>query len=200
MVERHRAGGWRLQAGRIERNAAAPRRRDGSSIPFGRHRPRIHPSAFVTEGAYVVGRVTVARGASIWFGAVLRADSSEIHIGSGTSVQDNAVIHCAEGLPTIVGENVIVGHAALLEGCVIGDGAIVGMGAIALQRSRLGTRAMLAAGSVLAEGAEIEDETLAAGAPARAKKKLSGSALRWTDTAAEEYQRYRERYLRNEVT
>src|SRR6266702_3353389 len=87
---------------------------------------------------------------------------------------------------TLIG-HVLVGHSALLEGCTIEDGAIVGMGAIALQRSRLGRRAMLAAGSVLGEGVEIEAETLAAGVPARQKKPLSGSALRWTDTAAEEY-------------
>jgi carbonic anhydrase/acetyltransferase-like protein (isoleucine patch superfamily) len=159
-------------------------------------RPTIGRDVFLAPNATLIGDVHVGDRASIWFGAVLRADSAEIRVGAGTSVQDNAVLHCAEELPTVVGENVIVGHSALLEGCTIEDGAIVGMGAIALQRSRLGARAMLAAGSVLAEGAEIEPETLAAGAPAQAKKQLSGSALRWTDTAAEEYQRYRERYLR----
>jgi carbonic anhydrase/acetyltransferase-like protein (isoleucine patch superfamily) len=159
-------------------------------------RPTVGRDVFIAPNATLIGDVRVGDRASIWFGAVLRADSSQIRIGAGTSVQDNAVVHCAEDLPTVVGDNVIVGHSALLEGCVIEDGAIVGMGAIALQRSRLGARAMLAAGSVLSEGAEIEPETLAAGAPARAKKPLSGSALRWADTAAEDYQRYRERYLR----
>jgi carbonic anhydrase/acetyltransferase-like protein (isoleucine patch superfamily) len=159
-------------------------------------RPNVGRDVFIAPNATLIGNVHVGDRANIWFGAVLRGDSSEIRIGAGTSVQDNAVVHCAEDLPTVVGENVIIGHSALLEGCVIEDGAVVGMGAIALQRSRLGARAMLAAGSVLAEGAEIEPETLAAGAPARAKKPLSGSALRWADTAAEDYQRYRERYLR----
>jgi carbonic anhydrase/acetyltransferase-like protein (isoleucine patch superfamily) len=159
--------------------------------------PTIGRDVYLAPNATLIGRVHIGDRASIWFGAVLRADSEDIRVGAGTSVQDNAVIHCAKGLPTIVGDDVIVGHAALLEGCVIEDGAIVGMGAIALQRSRLGRRALLAAGSVLAEGAEIDAETLAAGAPARAKKPLSGSALRWADTSAEEYQHYRERYLRS---
>jgi carbonic anhydrase/acetyltransferase-like protein (isoleucine patch superfamily) len=159
-------------------------------------RPTLGRDVFIAPTATLIGDVRVGDRANIWFGTVLRGDSSHISIGAGASVQDNAVVHCAVGLPTVVGENVIVGHSALLEGCVIEDGAVVGMGAIALQRSRLGARAMLAAGSVLAEGAEIEPETLAAGAPARAKKPLSGSALRWADTAAEDYQRYRERYLR----
>jgi carbonic anhydrase/acetyltransferase-like protein (isoleucine patch superfamily) len=157
--------------------------------------PTIGRDVYLAPTATLIGRVQVGDRASIWFGAVLRGDSEDIRIGAGTSVQDNAVLHCASGLPTVVGENVIVGHSALLEGCTIEDGAIVGMGAIALQR--LGRRAMLAAGSVLAEGAEIDAETLAAGAPARAKKPLSGAALRWTDTAADEYQHYRDRYLRS---
>jgi carbonic anhydrase/acetyltransferase-like protein (isoleucine patch superfamily) len=160
-------------------------------------RPTIGRDVYIAPNATLIGRVHVGDRASIWFGAVLRADSEDILVGAGTSIQDNAVLHCAWGMPTVVGENVIIGHSALLEGCTIEDGAIVGMGAIALQRSRLGRRAMLAAGSVLAEGAEIEAETLAAGAPARVKKALSGAALRWTDTAAEEYQHYRERYLRS---
>jgi carbonic anhydrase/acetyltransferase-like protein (isoleucine patch superfamily) len=159
--------------------------------------PTIGSDVFLAPNATLIGRVHVGDRASIWFGAVLRADSEDILVGAGSSIQDNAVVHCAWGLPTVIGENVIVGHAALLEGCTIEDGAIVGMGAIALQRSRLGRRAMLAAGSVLGEGVEIDAETLAAGVPARQKKPLSGSALRWTDTAAEEYQHYRERYLRN---
>lgn len=117
-------------------------------------------------------------------------------IGAESSVQDNAVIHCAEGLPTVVGARVTVGHGALLEGCVIEDGALLGMGAIVLQRARVGSGALVAAGSVVTEGADVAAGVLAAGAPAREKKQLSGSALRWTEEAAERYQDYRRRYLR----
>jgi carbonic anhydrase/acetyltransferase-like protein (isoleucine patch superfamily) len=158
-------------------------------------RPVVGEDVFLAPTAVLVGDVEIGDRASVWFGAVLRGDSSAIRVGAETSIQDNAVIHCARDLPTIVGASVIVGHGAMLEGCVIEDGAIVGMGAIALQRSRLGAGAMLAAGSVLAEGAQIAAHMLAAGAPAVEKKELSGSALRWSQTAAGEYQAYRERYL-----
>jgi carbonic anhydrase/acetyltransferase-like protein (isoleucine patch superfamily) len=136
--------------------------------------------------------VHVGDRASIWFGAVLRGDSSRITIGARASVQDNAVIHCAEDLPTVVGEDVIVGHAAMLEGCEIEDGAVVGMGAIVLQRARLGAGSVLAAGAVLSERREI-------GPPAVEKKPLSGSAQSWAETAAAEYQQYRHRYLTTSV-
>ena len=70
------------------------------------------------------------------------------------------------------------------------------MGAIVLQRARVGSGALVAAGSVVAEGGEVAGGVLAAGAPAREKKPLSGSALRWTEEAAEHYQEYRRRYRR----
>jgi carbonic anhydrase/acetyltransferase-like protein (isoleucine patch superfamily) len=157
--------------------------------------PTTGADVWLAPNAVLVGDVRVGHRASIWFGAVLRGDSSTIHIGAGTSVQDNVVIHCAKDLDTIVGENVIVGHGAMLEGCVIEDGAVVGMGAIVLQRARLGAGAMLAAGAVLSERREIGPGMLAAGVPAVEKKPLSDSAQGWVDTAAEEYQHYRRRYL-----
>src|SRR3954464_2446008 len=157
--------------------------------------PAIGEDVWLAPTAVLIGDVRVGDRANIWFGAVLRGDSSRITIGAGTSVQDNAVIHCADDLPTEVGEDVIVGHAAMLEGCVIEDGALVGMGAIVLQRARLGAGSMLAAGAVLSERREIGAGMLAAGVPAVEKKLLSGSARSWSETAAAEYQQYRHRYL-----
>jgi len=157
--------------------------------------PTIGRDVWLAPTAVLVGDVHVGDNASIWFGAVLRGDSSAIHIGAGTSVQDNAVVHCARDLPTVVGEDVIVGHGAMLEGCVVEDGAIVGMGAIVLQHARLGAGSMLAAGAVLAERFQVAAGMLAAGVPAREKKPLSGSAQTWTQSAAGEYQHYRRRYL-----
>jgi carbonic anhydrase/acetyltransferase-like protein (isoleucine patch superfamily) len=164
-------------------------------VELGGVRPTIGDDVWLAPTAVLVGDVRVGDRASIWFGAVLRGDSSTITIGAGTSVQDNAVVHCAHELPTVVGENVIVGHGALLEGCVVEDGAIVGMGAIVLQRARLGAGSVLAAGAVLSERREVGPGMLAAGVPAAEKKPLSGSAQVWAETAAEEYQRYRHRYL-----
>jgi carbonic anhydrase/acetyltransferase-like protein (isoleucine patch superfamily) len=157
--------------------------------------PTIGEDVWLAPNAVLVGDVRVGDRANIWFGAVLRGDGAGIEIGAESSIQDNAVIHCAHDLKTVVGDGVIVGHGAMLEGCVIEDGAVVGMGAIVLQRARLGARSMLAAGAVLAEGREIGPGMLAAGVPAQEKKPLTGSAERWIETAAGEYQEYRRRYL-----
>ncbi|MBV9464697.1 MAG: gamma carbonic anhydrase family protein [Solirubrobacterales bacterium] len=157
-------------------------------------RPSVAAAAWLAPTATLIGEVEVAEGASVWFGTVLRGDFESIRVGRGACVQDNAVVHCAAGLPTLVGENVTVGHMAMLEGCVIEDGALVGMGAIVLQRARVGRGAMVAAGSVVAEGAEIPAGTLAAGAPAKVKKELAGSSAGWVQSAAREYQALVERY------
>ena len=163
-------------------------------LEFEGRQPRVDPHAWLAPTATLIGDVHVAAGASVWFGAVLRADFGTIRIGRGACVQDNAVLHCASELPTVVGENVTVGHMAMLEGCVIEDGALVGMGAIVLQRARVGAGAMVAAGSVIAEGSEVPPQVLAAGAPAKVKKELGGSSAGWVRSAAREYQELVARY------
>lgn len=151
-------------------------------------RPQVHPDAYVAPTAVLIGDVEVGANASIWFGVVLRGDASRIIIGEGSNVQDNVVIHCSEGLPTVLERNVTVGHLACLEGCVVEEGSLVGTGSIMLQRSRLGRGAMLAAGSVLGEGREVPPGMLAAGAPAVVKKPLSGSSADWVIEPANHYQ------------
>ena len=161
---------------------------------LGGRRPRVHPEAYIAPTAVLIGDVEVEKGASVWFGAVLRADEAKISIGEGANVQDNAVIHCAENLPTVLERNATVGHSAQLEGCVVEEGALVGMGATMLQRSRLGKGSMLAAGAVLQEGTHVPAGHLAAGVPAVVKKQLGGSSDNWVGTSARHYQERAVRY------
>jgi carbonic anhydrase/acetyltransferase-like protein (isoleucine patch superfamily) len=168
-------------------------------VELGGVAPTIGEDVWLAPTAVLIGDVRVGDRANIWFGAVLRADFAPIVIGEETSIQDNAVLHCAEGLPTIVGRRVTIGHGAMLEGCVVEDGALVGMGAIVLHHATVGEGAMLAAGAVLAERQSAAAGTLAAGVPAREKKRLSGSARHWTRIAADDYQQLRERYLTTSV-
>jgi carbonic anhydrase/acetyltransferase-like protein (isoleucine patch superfamily) len=157
--------------------------------------PSIGEGVFLAPTAVLVGDVRIGDRANVWFGAVLRGDSSHIEIGPECSIQDNSVIHCAHDLPTVIGARVVVGHGALLEGCVVEGEALIGMGAIVLQRAHVGAGAMVAAGAVVSERARVAPGMLAAGVPAVEKKQLSGSALRWTRSAAGEYQQYSKRYM-----
>jgi carbonic anhydrase/acetyltransferase-like protein (isoleucine patch superfamily) len=157
--------------------------------PFGGHRPRIHPTAFVAPTATVIGNVEIGPEASIWFGAVLRGDDPErpIRVGARSSVQDNCVLHVSAQGATLIGEEVTIGHGAVLESCVVGDRALIGMNAVVLQRATVGEGALIAAGAVVPEGAEIPARHLAAGIPARVKKELDGPSLRWITTSAPHY-------------
>ena len=160
--------------------------------------PTIGEGVYLAPTAVLIGDVRVGDRCNIWFGTVLRGDaaSSYIEVGAGCSIQDNSVIHCADDLPTVIGEDVVIGHGALLEGCTVDDRALIGMGSIVLQHVHVGAGAMVAAGAVVSERTEIPAGVLAAGVPARVKKELSGSALAWTESAAGHYQQLREHYLR----
>jgi carbonic anhydrase/acetyltransferase-like protein (isoleucine patch superfamily) len=160
---------------------------------LGGKRPKVHPDAYIAPTAVLIGDVVVEAGASVWFGAVLRGDEAQITVGQGANVQDNAVLHCAEHLPTVLEPNASVGHSAQLEGCIVEHDAVVGMGATMLQRSRLGAGSMLAAGAVLQEGMEVPPGHMAAGVPATVKKALDGSSSSWVGITA---QHYRDRAVR----
>jgi carbonic anhydrase/acetyltransferase-like protein (isoleucine patch superfamily) len=164
-------------------------------IEFRGKSPRVHPSAFIAPTAVLIGDVEVGENASVWFGAVVRADNGPIRIGDRTNVQDNAVIHVGHDSQTIIGNDVTIGHCALMEDCVIGDGALIGSNAVILNYAKVGKRALIGAGSVVPSGAEIPDEVVAAGAPAQVRKKLEGKAVAWVDQASPEYVALSRAYL-----
>ena len=156
--------------------------------------PRIADDAFIAPTAVLIGDVTVAPGASIWFGAVLRGDNAAIVIGEGSNVQDNCVLHCAKDLPTVVGANVTVGHMAMLEGCEIGDGALIGMGATLLNGATVGAESLVGANALLGEGKEFPARTLILGVPAKAVRERDEKALEGLKASAAHYQDRARRY------
>ena len=165
-------------------------------LAFEGRRPRIAPSAFVAPTATVIGDVTIGEDASVWFGAVLRGDVGRIEVGRRANIQDNAVLHSTERIPTIVGEEVTIGHGAVLEGCTVERGALIGMNAVVLHEAFVGPEALVAAGSVVTDATRIPARTVAAGAPCTVRKALSGASADWIARAADAYvglaRRYRE--------
>ena len=136
-------------------------------LPYRTQYPIIHPGAFVAPGADVIGRVRLARDASVWFGCVLRGDVNRIEIGEATNIQDGSILHVDGHSPCLIADHVHVGHHVNLHGCVVGRGAMIGIGAIVLSGSRVGAEAIVGAGSVVLEGTIIPPRVLAVGAPAR---------------------------------
>ena len=163
-------------------------------VTFNGKTPKIGKGAFIAPTAALIGDVEIGDGASVWFGAVLRGDEAAIRIGKDTSVQDNVVIHVYKGHDTVIEERVTIGHGAILEACRVGPDALVGMNAVVLNRSTIGAGAVVAAGSVVLEDQDVPADTLVAGAPAKVKKKLEGSAKTWSEVSSAAYVRLTKEY------
>lgn len=170
-------------------------------LPYNGVRPRIAPDAFVAPSAVIIGDVRICSEASVWFGAVLRGDEpgQAIVVGPRSSVQDNCVIHVSRRAPTVIGREVTVGHGAVFESCEIRDRALVGMNAVILQGAVIGEEAMVAAQSVVLERTAVPPRTLVAGAPARVRKAVQGSAAAWVRRSADHYLALSRSYLRQGI-
>ena len=92
-----------------------------------------------------------------------------------------------EGVSPSIGEGVFLAPTAVLAGDVrVADRANIWFGTVLR-----GDTSYI----VLPERMEVAAGMLAAGVPAQEKKRLSGSAQRWTRTAADEYQQFSKRYI-----
>lgn len=151
--------------------------------------PRLAPSVRMAESAAVIGDVTAGEGVSLWYGAVVRGDTSPIRIGRDTNIQDNAVIHGDHGQPTELGSQVSVGHSAVLHSCRVEDGCVIGMGAVVLGGCVIGAESMVAAGAVVAGGAIIPPGSLVVGVPGRVRRSLTDEERRKLRDNAAEYLR-----------
>ncbi|MEL6585136.1 MAG: gamma carbonic anhydrase family protein [Pseudomonadota bacterium] len=138
--------------------------------------PRIDATAWVAPSAQVIGDVVLAAEASIWFGAVLRGDTEPLHVGAGSNIQENTVIHADPGCPCMIGANVTVGHKAMLHGCTIEDGALIGMGATVLNGAVIGAGALIGANALITEGKIIPPGALVMGAPGKVVRQLDAAA------------------------
>ena len=135
--------------------------------------PEIHSEAFVAPTAVVVGKVTMGRRASIWYGAIARADSEVIEIGEDSNVQDGSTLHSDPGYPLVIGRGVTVGHNVVLHGARVDDDVLVGMGSTVLNGAHIGSGSIIAAGAVVMQGAEIPPNSLVAGVPAKVRRETT---------------------------
>jgi carbonic anhydrase/acetyltransferase-like protein (isoleucine patch superfamily) len=144
--------------------------------------PSVSPTAWIAPTATLVGDVRVEDEASIWYGAVLRADFGPIIVRRGANVQDGSVLHGGTDPVTEVGEGATIGHLCVVHGAVIGAEALIGNGATVLDGAIIGRRALVAAGATVAPGLKVPDGMLAVGIPAKVTGEVRGSALRWVQT------------------
>ncbi|MFT5479328.1 MAG: carbonic anhydrase/acetyltransferase-like protein (isoleucine patch superfamily), partial [Bacteroidia bacterium] len=123
--------------------------------------------------AQIIGRVEIGLKASIWFGAVLRADSDVIQIGERTNIQDNAVIHVDPGSPVHIGSDCIIGHLALVHGAIIANNVLVGMNSTILNGAQIGEFSIIGANALVTSNTIIPPYSMVLGSPAKVVGKIS---------------------------
>lgn len=138
----------------------------------------IDKSVFVAEGARVIGNVEIGKDSSVWFNAVIRADSDTVKIGESSNVQDNAVIHTSDGFGVSIGDNVTIGHGAIIHGCTVKNNVMIGMGAIVLNGAVIEENSIIGAGALVPQGKVIPAGSLAFGNPVKIVRQLTDDEIK----------------------
>ncbi len=142
---------------------------------------------WIAPSANVIGEVILAKDASVWFNAVLRADNEPIFVGQGSNIQDGAIIHTDPGFSCVIGEKVTVGHMAMLHGCHIGDGSLIGIGSVILNGAKIGKNCIIGSKALVTEGMEIPDGSMVLGIPGKVKKILNDEEQSVLSIGADHY-------------
>ncbi|HVW75240.1 MAG TPA: gamma carbonic anhydrase family protein [Rhizomicrobium sp.] len=158
--------------------------------------PEIAQECWIAPDAVLIGKVRVLKGASIWFGAVLRGDNEWITIGPNSNIQDHSIIHADPGQPVTIGRGVTIGHRVIVHSAHVGDDSLIGMGSILLNRARIGARSLVGAGALVTEDKSFEDGKMILGAPARAVRDLSAEQTAGLERSAAIYVANARRYAK----
>ena len=156
--------------------------------------PRLGDGAWAAPSADLIGDVQLGQRASVWFGAVIRADNTPIIVGDDSNIQDGAVCHSDAGFPLTIGARVTVGHQAILHGCTIHDDCLIGLGARILNGAVIESECIVGAGALVTEGKKFESGSLIVGAPARVVRQLTDGEKQMLRASAAHYAEKAERY------
>jgi carbonic anhydrase/acetyltransferase-like protein (isoleucine patch superfamily) len=155
--------------------------------------PKITPSAFVSEAAYVIGDVEIGENSSVWPGAVIRGDICKIVIGDSSSVEDNCVMHGATKIS--IANNVIIGHGAVVHCQKIGSNVLIGNNATLLDGAEIGDSCIVGAGALVLSDTKVPSHSVVMGAPAEVKERVTEKQLDKIKQGAAFYAKLAQRYL-----
>ncbi|MBQ9522083.1 MAG: gamma carbonic anhydrase family protein [Oscillospiraceae bacterium] len=140
-------------------------------------------NVLICDGAKVTGDVTLGKGVSVWYNAVIRGDDGAIIVGDGTNIQDCAVLH----EETSVGRGCTIGHGAIVHGCTVGDNTLVGMGAVILNGAKIGSDCIIGAGAVVTGKTDAPDGSMILGSPAKVTRPLTAAEIEHNRASARKY-------------
>jgi len=168
-----------------------------SVYALGDKKPQLPPEGeyWIAPNALVLGDVILERGASVWFGSVLRGDTDTLRVGENSNIQDLSVLHADEGVPLTIGRNVTIGHKVMLHGCTIGDDTLIGIGAVVLNGAVIGKNCLIGANALITEGKVIPDGSMVMGQPGKVVRELDEAQKAGLRASAEHYVRNWKRYV-----
>ena len=147
-------------------------------------------NVLIAVGASVTGDVRLAKGVSIWYGAVLRGDMGPITVGTDTNIQDEAILH----EETVVGRGCTIGHGAIVHGCTVGDNVLIGMGATVLSGAKIGDNCIVGAGALVTGKMDAPAGSMLLGSPAKVIRPLTEAEIEGVRESARGYCQLAEEY------
>ncbi len=148
---------------------------------------QVDPSAWLAPNCTVLGDVTIGAESSVWFGAVVRADTEPVTIGRRTNIQDLCVLHADPGFPCVVGDDVTIGHGAIVHGARVADRVMIGMRAVVLNGAQVGEHSVIGAGTVVTEGMVVPPRSLVLGVPGKVRREVTPEEIARLERAAQHY-------------
>ena len=142
---------------------------------LGDKKPRIHPSAWISEDAYIVGDIVIGENCSVWPGVTIRADGeSPVTLGNNVNVQEGSVIH---GNGLVIEDNVTIGHAVVVHGDFIGAGTLLGNNCTFLTQSTIGKQCLIGSNALILANTEIPDQSFVTGIPGKIKAQITQAQI-----------------------
>ena len=156
------------------------------------HTPKIHPSAFISEAAYVVGDVEIGENSSVWPGAVIRGDNGKVVIGKNSNVQDNSIVHGDQDVR--IGDGVTLGHGVVCHAKLVADNCLLGNGCTVNEGVEVGEFSIIASGTVLLENTNIPEGSMVVGVPGKVRAQTAERHRKLIKHVADAYLRHGRQY------
>lgn len=151
------------------------------------HIPVIHETAFIADGAKVIGDVKIGEDSSVWFNVVLRGDEGSIRVGDRCNIQENTMCHLYEGYPLTLEDDVSIGHNAIVHGCTLRQGVLIGMGATILDGAEIGEYSIVGANTLVTSGTVIPPRSLVIGSPGKVVRELTDKDIQLIEETIQTY-------------